>query len=84
MCNTKTRRVEDALKHCTQHNSHESGSISSKILLAEAQLLNEKYEEASKSPHELSNPPFACGADRLPLGARAFSRSRASAVCMQR
>ena len=46
ICSTKTRRNEDALKHCTKHESHDSGSMPAKILFAEALLLNEKYEEA--------------------------------------
>jgi len=46
ICSTKTRRNEDALKHCKKHESHDSGSISSKTLYAEALLLNEQYEEA--------------------------------------
>ena len=39
-------RKEEALKHCTKHESHDSGSMASKILHAEALLLNEQYEEA--------------------------------------
>jgi tetratricopeptide (TPR) repeat protein len=46
ICSTKTRKKEEALKHCTKHESHDSGSMASKILLAEALLLNEQYEEA--------------------------------------
>ena len=46
ICSTKTRRNEEALKHCTRHESHDSGSMPAKVLLAEALLLNEKYEEA--------------------------------------
>lgn len=46
ICNTKTRREEDALTHCTKHSTHEGGSLASRILYAEALLLNEKFEEA--------------------------------------
>jgi len=45
-CNIKLRRQEDALKVCTQHTRHDSGSMSSKLLHAEALLLNELFEEA--------------------------------------
>ena len=48
ICNTKTRRQEDAMKHCTKHNTHEGSSMSSRILFAEALLLNEQFEEAIK------------------------------------
>ena len=46
ICNTKTRRVEESLAHCTKHNSHEGTSISSRMLYAEALVLNERFEEA--------------------------------------
>jgi len=46
VCNTKTRRQEDALSSCEKHTGHESGSLSSKILYAEALLLNERFEDA--------------------------------------
>ena len=45
-CNIKLRRQEDALKVCAQHTSHDSGSMASKLLHAEAQLLNSMFEEA--------------------------------------
>jgi len=46
VCTTKTRRTADALKHCAKHEQHDQGSISAKVLWAEALLLNEKFEEA--------------------------------------
>ena len=46
ICHTKTRRQEDALKLCTKHTEHDSGSMASKLLYAEALLLNERFEEA--------------------------------------
>ncbi|KAL1503943.1 hypothetical protein AB1Y20_010362 [Prymnesium parvum] len=45
ICNTKTRRPEDALKVCKQHQNHD-GSIASKLLLGEALLLNSEFEES--------------------------------------
>lgn len=46
VCNIKTRRQEDALKICAQHTKHDSGSMASKQLHAEALLLNEQFQEA--------------------------------------
>lgn len=46
ICNTKTRRQGDALEVCTKHHDHDSGSLSSKMLLAEAMLLSEEWEQA--------------------------------------
>ena len=44
LCTTLTLASQFA--HCTRHESHDSGSIPSKVLLAEALLLNEQYEAA--------------------------------------
>jgi len=46
ICNTKTRRQDESLKVCTKHSEHDSQSAASNLLLAEALLLNEKFEEA--------------------------------------
>ena len=46
ICNTKTRKQEEAMSMCKKHNDHEGGSLSSRVLFAEALLLNEAYEEA--------------------------------------
>jgi len=46
ICNTKMRRQEDALKVCEKHQLHDSESAAATLLLAEAKLLNELYEEA--------------------------------------
>lgn len=46
ICNTKMRRQEDALKVCQKHREHDSESAASNLLLAEAKLLNELFEEA--------------------------------------
>jgi tetratricopeptide (TPR) repeat protein len=46
ICNTKTRLQEEALKMCSTHTQHDSGSMASKLLYAEALLLNERFEEA--------------------------------------
>ena len=46
ICNVKTRRQEEALAVCKQHSAHDSASMASKLLLAEALLLAEQYEEA--------------------------------------
>ena len=48
ICNTKTRRNEDALAMCKKHKDHDSGSISARVLFAASLLLNEQYEEAIK------------------------------------
>jgi tetratricopeptide (TPR) repeat protein len=48
ICNTKTRRQDGALEHCEKHLSLDGGSMGSKLLYAEALLLNEQYEEAMK------------------------------------
>ena len=45
ICDTKTRKQEDALKNCGTHKEHD-GSAPSRILYAEALLLNERFEEA--------------------------------------
>ena len=42
----KDSRQEDALKLCTKHRGHDSGSMASKLLYAEALLLNERFERA--------------------------------------
>ena len=47
-CNIKLRRREDALSVCTQHTSHDSGSMASMLLHAEALLLNDQFEAAMK------------------------------------
>uniref|UniRef100_A0A7S2JDY8 J domain-containing protein n=1 Tax=Haptolina brevifila TaxID=156173 RepID=A0A7S2JDY8_9EUKA len=46
ICNTKLRRQEDAISMCAMHTKHDSGSIDSKLLNADALLLNEQFEEA--------------------------------------
>jgi len=46
ICNTKMRRPEDALKVCQKHSEHDSESAASNLLLAEAKLLNEHFEDA--------------------------------------
>jgi len=45
ICHTKLKRPEDALDVCGTHTKHDSGSIASKLLWAEALLLNEKFTE---------------------------------------
>ena len=47
VCNTKTRRSEEALKTCKQH-AGQDGGIASQLLLGEAMILNGDFEQAVK------------------------------------
>ena len=46
ICHTKLKRPEDALEACQTHTQHDSGSMASKMLWADALTLNERFEEA--------------------------------------